>query len=47
MYLLSHLQFSVSEQAVLLDISPASVTKARQSLKAKCYDFTATEKALR
>jgi hypothetical protein len=34
-YLLSHLQFSVSEQAVLLGISPASVTKARQRLKAK------------
>ena len=34
-YILSHLQFSVSEQAVLLGISPASVTKARQRLKAK------------
>ena len=36
-YILSHLQFSVSEQAVLLGISPASVTKARQRLKAKLY----------
>jgi len=34
-YILSHLQFSVSEQAVLLGISPASVTKARQRLKSK------------
>ncbi len=34
-YILSHLQFSVSEQSVLLGISPASVTKARQRLKAK------------
>ena len=34
-YILSHLKFSVSEQAVLLGISPASVTKARQRLKAK------------
>jgi hypothetical protein len=34
-YILSHLQFSVSVQAVLLGISPASVTKARQRLKAK------------
>ena len=34
-YILSHLQFSVSEQGVLLGISPASVTKARQRLKAK------------
>ena len=34
-YILSNLQFSVSEQAVLLGISPASVTKARQRLKAK------------
>ena len=34
-YILSQLQFSVSEQAVLLGISPASVTKARQRLKAK------------
>ena len=36
-YILSHLQFSVSEQAVLLGISPASVTKARQRLKAKMH----------
>ena len=34
-YILSHLQFSVWEQALLLGISPASVTKARQRLKAK------------
>ena len=34
-YILSHLQFSVSEQAILLGISPASVTKARQRLKSK------------
>ena len=34
-YILSHLQFSVSEQAILLGISPPSVTKARQRLKAK------------
>ena len=34
-YMLSQLQFPVSEQAVLLGISPASVTKARQRLKAK------------
>ena len=34
-YILSQLQFSVSEQAILLGISPASVTKARQRLKAK------------
>jgi len=34
-YILSHLQFSVSEQAILLGISPASVTKARQRLKMK------------
>ena len=34
-YILSHLQFSVSDQAILLGISPASVTKARQRLKAK------------
>lgn len=33
--MLSRLQFSVTEQAVLLGISPASVTKARQRLKAK------------
>lgn len=36
-YILSHLQFSVSEQAILLGISPASVTKARQRLKAKLH----------
>ena len=34
-YILSQLQFPVSEQAILLGISPASVTKARQRLKAK------------
>ena len=38
-YILSHLQFSVSEQAILLGISPASVTKARQRLKAKLHSF--------
>ena len=35
MFILSRLQFSVTEQALLLGISPASVTKARQRLKAK------------
>lgn len=34
-HILSRLQFTVSEQAILLGISPASVTKARQRLKAK------------
>lgn len=34
-YILSQLRFSVSEQSVLLGISPSSVTKARQRLKAK------------
>ena len=34
-YVLSHFQFPVSEQAILLGISPASVTKARQRLNAK------------
>ena len=34
-YMLSHFQFPVSEQAILLGISPSSVTKARQRLKAK------------
>ena len=38
-YILSHLQFSVSEQAILLGISPASVTKARQRLKAKLLPY--------
>ena len=33
-YILSHFQFPVSEQAILLGISPTSVTKARQRLKA-------------
>ena len=33
--ILSRLQFSVTEQALLLGISPASVTKARQRLKNK------------
>ena len=33
--ILSHFHFSVAEQALLLGISPASVTKARQRLKAK------------
>ena len=35
LFILSRLQFSVTEQALLLGISPASVTKARQRLKAK------------
>jgi AcrR family transcriptional regulator len=34
-FMLSHFQFPVVEQAILLGISPASVTKARQRLKAK------------
>ena len=34
-YILSQLRFSVSEQAILLGLSPAYVTKARQRLKAK------------
>ena len=34
-FMLSQLHFSVTEQALLLGISPASVTKARQRLKAK------------
>ena len=34
-YILSHFQFPVSDQATLLGISPSSVTKARQRLKAK------------
>ena len=34
-FMLSHLQFTVSEQALLLGISPVSVTKARQRLKGK------------
>jgi hypothetical protein len=34
-YILSDFQFPVSEQAILLGISPSSVTKARQRLKAK------------
>lgn len=33
--ILSHLRFTVAEQALLLGISPASVTKARQRLKNK------------
>ena len=33
-YILSHLKFSIAEQTVLLGISPTSVTKARQRLKA-------------
>ncbi len=33
--ILSHLRFSVAEQALLLGISPASVTKARQRLKGR------------
>jgi AcrR family transcriptional regulator len=36
-YILSHFQFPVSEQAILLGISPTSVTKARQRLKAKLH----------
>ena len=33
--ILSHLRFTVAEQALLLGISPASVTKDRQRLKNK------------
>ena len=35
LFILSRLQFSVTEQALLLGISPASVTKTRQRLKSK------------
>lgn len=35
-YILSHLQFSVSDQATLLGISPSSVTKARLWKSAVC-----------
>ena len=35
LFILTRLQFSVAEQAILLGISPASVTKARQRFKAK------------
>ena len=35
LFILSRLQFSVTEQALLLGISPASVTKARQRLKSR------------
>jgi hypothetical protein len=35
LFILSRLQFSVTEQALLLGISPASVTKARQRLKGR------------
>jgi hypothetical protein len=38
-YILSHFQFPVSKQALLLGISPTSVTKARQRLKAKIISF--------
>ena len=34
-FILSHLHFTVAEQALLLGISPASVNKARQRLKGK------------
>lgn len=39
-FILSYLHFAVAEQALLLGISPASVTKARQRLKSKIDEST-------
>ena len=39
-FILSQLHFTVAEQALLLGISPASVTKARQRLKSKIDEST-------
>ena len=41
-FILSHLYFTVAEQALLLGISPASVTKARQRLKSKIDESFST-----